>query len=70
MLYEAGEDRAVHYLDLSDEFVVLVVLRVWELINFYFVLLNLFHYLTRGESNQSKERANVNTQFMIRINAD
>lgn len=44
----------VHYLDLSDELVVLVVLCVWEFINFYFMLLYLFHYLMKGESNQNK----------------
>ena len=41
------QDSVVHYLDLSDEFVVLVILCVRELINFYFVLLYLFHYLTK-----------------------
>lgn len=41
----------VRYLDLSDELVVLVVLRVWEFINFDFVLLYLFHYLRKRQSD-------------------
>lgn len=44
----------VSYLDLSDEFVVLVVLRVREFIDFYFVFLYLFHYLMKEESNENE----------------
>lgn len=44
----------VSYLDLSDEFVVLIIFRVWEFIDFYFVLLYLFHDLMKGENNHNK----------------
>lgn len=44
----------VNYLDLSNEFVVLVVLCVREFIDFDFVLLNLFHYLVKKQSNQNE----------------
>lgn len=37
------------YLYLSDELVVVGVLRVWEFIDFDFMLLYLFHYLMKGE---------------------
>lgn len=42
----SADYHGVGYLDLSNEFVVLVVLCVGEFVDFDFVLLNLLHYLT------------------------
>lgn len=52
-MYRQYGECVINYLDFSNEFVVLFILCVWEFIDFYFVLLYFFHYLSKKESNHN-----------------
>lgn len=45
------KDCILHYLDLPDQLIVLILVYIWKLVYFNLVLLNLFHNLKR-ESDQ------------------
>lgn len=60
-------ETIINYLDFSNEFVVLFILRVWEFIDFYFVLLYLFHYLTKKESNQDERNTDNMSPYILLI---
>lgn len=60
-------ETIINYLDFSNEFVVLFILCVWEFIDFYFVLLYLFHYLTKKESNQDERNTDNMSPYILLI---